>query len=40
MGLCYLLAVEKMNGRSSVPEALGKEAPLVRGPISAGLVLL
>lgn len=27
MGLCYLLAVKKMDGRSSVPEALGKEAP-------------
>lgn len=26
MGLCYLLAVKKMGGRSSVPEALGKEA--------------
>lgn len=26
MGLCYLLAVKKMDGRSSVPEALGKEA--------------
>lgn len=26
MGLCYLLAVEKMDGRSSVPEVLGKEA--------------
>lgn len=26
MGLCYLLAVEKMDGRFLVPEALGKEA--------------
>lgn len=38
--VCYLSAVEKMDGRSAVPGALGKEAPLVCGVISAGLVLL